>query len=339
MDYNHYETNDFVADSYFNRWVKYPDKETNAFWQKWLEERPDKADILAEARSIVAFLNFSVEKASLEEQQEVKAKVMKQLRAGNPSGHQLNVTQRYLAMAATVSLLLIGAYLLWQFVLTQPYQTYTTGFGEWQSIRLPDSTVVKLNANSQLKYKKDWLAHQAREVWLEGEAFFEVVKKPHASDGRFIVHTQQLDVEVLGTTFNVQARHGETQVVLNTGKVKLHQTDPAYDQQDILLEPGEMATVRQHQLVKTQVNPQVYTSWKDNRLFFENESIRNVARRLEDLYGYEVKVAQPEWLDYTFTGSCPSDDISILLTAISESFHLKITLDDQQIRIEQHDNY
>lgn len=337
MDYNHYDVDDFVADAFFNRWVKQPNEETSIFWEKWLEERPEKADTIVQAKSIVAFLNISVEEASPEEQHEVKAKVMRQIRSNHhPTGNPYFL-KRYLSVAAAVSLVLIGVYFVWQFVLTQSYHQYATYFGEQQEIILPDSTLVKLNANSSLKFKKDWSEDHVREVWLEGEGFFEVVKKPDAADGRFIVHTHQLDIEVLGTTFNVQARNGETQVVLNTGKVKLHQTDQTKDKQEVFLEPGEMATLSQDQLVKTQVDPQIYSSWKDNRLFFENESIRKIAQRLKDMYGYEIKVDQQEWLDLKFTGSCPANDISILLRAISESFDLKVTLNHQQIHIQQHE--
>lgn len=336
MDYNHYDVDDFVADAFFKRWVKQPDEATHIFWEKWLEERPEKADTIAQAKSMVAFLNFSVEEASPEEQQEVKANIMRQIRSRQHVVHP-NPFRRYLSVAAVACLLLTGAYFVWQFALDQPYHQYATDFGAQKEILLPDSTLVKLNANSSLKFRKDWSDQRMREVWLEGEAFFEVVKKPDAADGRFFVHTNQLDVEVLGTTFNVQARHGETQVVLNTGKIKLHQASQGKEQQEIFLEPGEMATLSKDALVKSQVNPHVYSSWKDNRLFFENESIRKIARRLNDTYGYEVKVARQEWLDLTFTGSCPADDISILLTAISESFEVQVTLHDQQIHIQPYE--
>lgn len=337
MDYNHYDVDDFVADPFFNRWVKQSDEETSAFWEKWLEERPEKSDAVAQAKSIVAFLNFSAEEASPEEQHEVKMNIMREIRSNHQPSGSMGLFRRYLSVAAVASLLLIGVYLVWQFTLLSPYQQYATDFGEQREILLPDSTLVKLNANSNLKFKKEWAEDQLREVWLEGEAFFEVVKKPEAADGRFVVHTDQLDVEVLGTTFNVQARNGETQVVLNTGKVRLHQASQGKEEQELFLEPGEMATLRQDQLVKTQVNPQVYSSWKDNRLFFENESIRKIAQRLKDLYGYEVKVDKEEWLDLKFTGSCPADDISILLMALSESFDLKVTQNEQRIHIQQHE--
>ncbi len=339
MDYHQYDVEDFVADAFFNRWVKQADDETNHFWEKWHTAHPEKVETIAQAKSIVNFLHFSVEGASEQEKQEVKTRVMERIKSKPNSLVKIHPVRRYFSIAAAVTLLLLGTFLVWQFGLSQTKQGYQTRFGEQQEILLPDSTLVKLNANSSLEFEKGWTAGQAREVWLEGEAFFEVVEQPDAADGRFIVHTGQLDVEVLGTSFNVQARHGETQVVLNTGKVKLHQLDQANDEKDIFLAPGEMATLSQQQLSKSRVNPQLYSSWKDNRLFFENESILKIAQRLSDTYGYEVKVEKEAWLELKFTGSCPADDISMLLTALSETFDIKISRNNQQIILQQYDNH
>lgn len=335
MDDLHDDVNHLVGDPYFRRWVKHPDEATNAFWETWLAERPEKANTVAQAKHIVAFLNFRVEEARPEEQQEVKRYVMQRIRTKHPAHARTHFPRRYLSVAAVLGLLLIGGYLVQWFAVSTPYNEYTTGFGEQQEVILPDETRVTLNANSLLKFEKAWSESPAREVWLEGEAFFEVVKQPDAVDGRFIVHTRWLDVEALGTSFNVQARDEETQVVLNTGKVKLHPAHPAPGEPDLFLEPGDMATLRQDRLVKTQVNPQHYSSWQDNRLFFNNESIRDIARRLKNTYGYEVTVEKSEWLDLTFTGSCPADDISILLTALSESFHLKVSQTNKRILLQQ----
>lgn len=337
MDYKNYDVDDFAADPFFIRWVKQTDEESTHFWEHFLAKHPEKSDTISQAKSIVAFLDFYAESPTEEEKEEVKKKVMQQIRVEKLGGRNRGYFNNYFSIAATLTFLLLAGYILWRFAFSTPYQQYATDFGEQQQIVLPDSTVVKLNANSSLRVNKHWDDNQLREVWLAGEAFFDVVKMPEAADGRFIVHTEQLDVEVLGTTFNVQARHGETQVVLNTGKVKLNQLRQLTNAEAVFLEPGEMATLSQDKLVKKQVNPKLYSSWKENRLVFENESIRNIAQRLEDTYGYEVKVKDEAWLDLKFTGSCPADDISILLMALSESFDFEAILDNQQIIIQQHE--
>src|SRR3546814_2436829 len=82
------------------------------------------------------------------------------------------------------------------------------------------NSLVYLNANSRLYFEKSLLGSFSREVRLEGEAFFKV-EKDSGVDGyrKFLVHTNGMAVEVLGTTFNVRARHSVSSVTLQTGKV------------------------------------------------------------------------------------------------------------------------
>ncbi|MBK8505327.1 MAG: FecR domain-containing protein [Saprospiraceae bacterium] len=96
---------------------------------------------------------------------------------------------------------------------------YTAGFGERQKIVLPDGSAVDLNANSSLRLGSQWV-EGIQEVWLEGEAYFEVEK--NLSKGvKFTVHTNGPDVEVVGTHFNVDSRKEETRIYLEEGKVCL----------------------------------------------------------------------------------------------------------------------
>jgi len=134
---------------------------------------------------------------------------------------------------------------------------------------------------------------------------------------------------VLGTEFNVQVRRGKTEVVLNEGKVKLKQPRQS---QGLIMEPGEKASLDADQrLTKVNVNPKHYASWKDNRLFFDNASLREIFLRIQDIHGYQIKVSNPDLLQRQFTGSCPVNDITILITAISETFNLRVEQDGRQI--------
>src|SRR5690606_8958967 len=98
--------------------------------------------------------------------------------------------------------------LLYYFFMTAPSTVYyATDFGEIQTITLPDGSKATLNGNSTLQISENW--EESREVWLDGEAFFEVKKIPEKSSQpgalrgkKFLVHTHHLAVEVLGTTFN-----------------------------------------------------------------------------------------------------------------------------------------
>lgn len=334
MHYDSYEAEDFAADPAFVQWVRQPDTEQDAFWRDWLSRHPEKAQTLREARRLVYFLQFSTKAPLPEEQQEVKQAILSRITGPKrdycPADRRTAFRASYrLRIAVSIAFLMLGASVIWWVYFTSPETAYQTAYSEQRQITLPDGTQVTLNANSELRMKREWQDAQAREVWLEGEAYFRVVKQPSAADGRFIVHTPELDIEVLGTEFNVQARRGKTEVVLNEGKVALRQLR---ESQPMIMEPGEKASLDVGQpLTKVSVNPERYASWKDNRLFFDNASLEEIFLRIQDIHGYEIDVSDPQLLEQQFTGSCPVNDISILITAISETFNLRVEQDEQQI--------
>jgi ferric-dicitrate binding protein FerR (iron transport regulator) len=330
MQYDAYEAEDFASDPAFVKWVRQPDAEQDAFWKDWLAQHPEKAETLSEARRLVNFLQFTTKAPLPEEQEQVKQFVLKQLSApSTPIQTAAYPAFHWLRVAASVAFLVLGTAVVWWVYFSSPETAYQTAYSEQREILLPDGTQVTLNANSTLSIGEAWQDEQLREVWLEGEAYFKVVKKPKAADGRFIVHTHELDIEVLGTEFNVQARRGKTEVVLNEGKVQLHQRR---ESQKMIMEPGEKVSLDAGQrLSKVSVDAERYASWKDNRLFFDNTSLQEIFLRIQDIHGYKIQVSDTTLLQQQFTGSCPVNDISILITAISETFNLRVEQDQQQI--------
>ena len=126
-----------------------------------------------------------------------------------------------IAIAASVVLVVAsGVWYLATHNVEGSSNLYKTGFAKTKKITLPDGSKVTLNANSELKLSSNWGDKGDRQVWLEGEAYFEVEKKL-ATHQKFIVHTKDIDVEVLGTKFNVNTRHEKAIVSLEEGKIKL----------------------------------------------------------------------------------------------------------------------
>jgi ferric-dicitrate binding protein FerR (iron transport regulator) len=193
---------------------------------------------------------------------------------------------------------------------------------------------VTLNANSSLSFKEEWNLKSAREVWLKGEAFFEVEKMfshvPSQTPGtvpvKFIVHTSPLEVEVLGTQFNVNNRREETKVVLKSGKVKLN-VKAGEKIEEIFMKPGEMVAYNEvsKALTKSVVDPDIHASWKDHHLIFEEASLGEISHMLEDVYGVIVAFEDPQLAHEQFTGLVPSDDLNVLLEAFTKLYGLQVT--------------
>jgi ferric-dicitrate binding protein FerR (iron transport regulator) len=203
-----------------------------------------------------------------------------------------------------------------------------TAYGEIRTIVLPDQSVVTLNANSTLRYKN-------REVWMEGEAYFSV--KPSATSQPFLVHTaSKINVEVLGTTFNLVDRHGKMQIVLTSGKVRLHNNKEA-----TIMKPGDLVEYKKQvrTTLKQHTDTLNYSSWKNNSLHFENASFAELSQLLEDTYGVKVEIRDSSLLHQQFTGTVPGQQIDILLNGLSQLFHLKVTNENNRVIIEKDNKY
>ncbi len=270
---------------------------------------------------------LSPEQIALETQQ-----LWKQLRREFPKTGKISTLRkrkiRY-GLAASLALLMIAG-LLWFFVHnTGEHFIFQTSYGETKSITLPDQSGVMLNANSKLSYKKDWDQQASREVWLEGEAYFQIEKKQR--DIKFIVHTEHLEVEVLGTQFNVKERRGTTEVVLNTGKVKVKRAG----KEPLLMEPGELVkySVNTESYAVKTVDPEIYGSWRHHILNFEDNSLGEITSVLEDNYGYTITFQEEGLADERFTTTLSSDNIDILFPMLEESFDLKVRREGKKVNI------
>lgn len=233
-------------------------------------------------------------------------------------------------LAASVAGIILISVALYLTLFRATSTVYVTDYGETKTLTFPDSSVITLNANSKVTYHNHWNADQPREIWLEGEAFFSV--QHTKNDQKFLVHTSGLDVEVLGTEFNVNNRRGKTTVVLDKGSIRLnalHLNHPLLMQPGELVEYNEQSTNFQQKLV----NPEVYTSWKNHHLVFDGTTIREIAQILEDNFGLEVVLKDDSLGQKEFKGSVPSHDLDILLKGLSESFNIEVTRDNNTIVI------
>ena len=200
-----------------------------------------------------------------------------------------------------------------------------------KNILLEDGSEVTLNANSTLKVPKDLTTDQFREVWLEGEGFFSIAKKPNHV--RFLVHANNVSVEVLGTKFNVNNRRGNTEVVLTEGSVRLTSDLPRKDNAVLYMKPGDMVSLssRDTTFKRKVVVPEKYSAWQSNKLVFEDTPLFEVAQKLEDYYGVQIVIQDKTIADRQLTGTLPNNDLGIVLKSLSASHNLSIQREEDQI--------
>jgi transmembrane sensor len=241
------------------------------------------------------------------------------------------IASRPLFYKIAATILIIFAFSLWWYSFSNGVNEIRTGFGEHRMVMLPDKSKVILNGNSSLKYAAHWDANAVREVWIEGEGFFSVT---HTSDNtKFIVHgASELDVEVLGTKFNIKTRRNASEVMLTEGKVRLAMGEKK-DAQEIFLSPGDLATIKDKSLSTRSVRHNRYTSWMDNKLVFEHTPLRELAHVLRDTYGLTVSFENQSLEERELSGEISSATADDILYAIAETFDLRIEREGNSVTI------
>lgn len=230
-------------------------------------------------------------------------------------------------------------------------KTYVAAYGERKNIQLPDGSVVTLNAGSNIKINKDY-GITTRDVYLEGEAFFEV---KHDTSLAFIVHTLAMDVKALGTAFNVKAYLDEkiTETSLIRGLVEVTLKEDNYLK--MLLYPNQKIEWKRlaantaninasaaekvnalseadsdslkKNLALTNTGDIKEIAWKDNKLIFDDEELGNIAILLERWYGATINFNDSSIRSYRFTGVFEKEDLNTVLDFLKESRSFNYTIE------------
>lgn len=224
--------------------------------------------------------------------------------------------------------LCVGVYFL---TLNQPEITYQTAYGDRIQAILPDGSEVYLNGNSTLSFKENFNDRKIREVWLKGEAYFQVTHT--ASDKKFIVHNvDQSSVEVLGTEFNIDSRVHRTKVVLSSGKVKFRVED---QKQEVVMKPDDLIKYEtgNKNLTKKVVNPEIFSSWKGDKLLFQETSLADIKESLENAYGFKINVKDSLLLQEQVSGSIPNTHPDEILDGLSRLLNFEFERINEEINI------
>jgi len=315
---------DVLGDELFLAWYYKENEEKVKNWEEWLRENPGQQSLVAEA---IEFLNSlpqqkpAISLSHTEEKLEILKRKIDSLEA--PVIQMNSSRNRWWIGAAAAVLIIIGCTIF--FKGNNPKSSLDTTYGVVASNELPDGSTMILNANSTAKLSKEWKEGKDREVWLNGEAYFKVTKT--LSKSRFIVHTGDLDVIVTGTQFNVMHRDNKTTVLLSEGSVIIKTPDG----KELHMEPGDYVEMTNKELARKTVKEEDVLAWKDNKLSFDNLSMREIARIITTHYGVEVVLADETVAAKTVTGIMPNNNLDVLLKAIEMGTDVRINRTEKTI--------
>jgi hypothetical protein len=215
------------------------------------------------------------------------------------------------------------------------YNTIKIPYGKRFELQLSDGTTVHLNSGTTLKYPVKFIAGENREVFLDGEAYFDVTKdKTHP----FVVNADHLNVRVLGTHFNVSSYPEDdlTDVVLVEGSVGLYTADEKFNEdKNTILKPGFKGSFnkKNNSIGTKPVLTEVYTSWISGGLTFRNMSFKNITKKLERRYNVTIVTQNAKLANEKFNASFGDESIEKVLSYFNDVYGIKYTIKDDQIII------
>lgn len=355
---------ELIIDDSFDNYCFQKNRADILYWEQFISSYPSQKDKIEEAKKIVLGLHVMLQREYNSEKENTDF-----TRRKNKSHGKIFSVKKMVRFAAAVAALLI-VILISRKLFDSSHNSskeikgqmasnttpgeiflYKTANGERKMITLSDDTKIWLNAASELRVDKNF-GKENREVYLSGEALFEVI---HNEAIPFIVHTDKYDVKDLGTVFNVKAYASdkESETSLIRGKVEIH----IYDgRRKILLSPNQKAVVnntdesvlKENSSSKNPLNTQVVllpltydqkdsavveTAWSQNRLEIVNENFYEIKDQLERWFNVKIVIKDEAVGKYPFTATFEKENIQEVLQALQYAYHFNFSIKGNEISI------
>ncbi len=207
-----------------------------------------------------------------------------------------------------------------EFVYQSTYQEYFTQKGERSTLLLSDGTSIRLNSATKIRFPIVFDKGK-REVFLDGEAFFEVA---HSETSPFIVHTVDANIRVLGTLFNVTSysEDNKTQVIVSEGQVAF---GGVKQQNEVLLHRNQLSRVIKGGFPSTAevIRTDKYLAWLKNQMIFENATLAEVIKQLSRKFDVEFEVLDSSLLNRHIMATYSNESLSQIIRSLSLSLRFQ----------------
>ena len=213
------------------------------------------------------------------------------------------------------------------------YHSLKVPYGKRFNVVFSDGSKAYLNSGSVIRYPVKFIEDKKREVFLEGEAFFDVAENKNEL---FIVNSNGIKVEVYGTKFNVRnySEDFNSDIVLVEGSVGINNSEVS---ELTMLKPGFKGSVdKENFRVKTsKVNTKIYTSWIDGEVIFRNETFSQILKKLERLYNVTIINNKNESLDEVFNAAInvENENIEQVLEYFNKIYNIEYQIFNNKIII------
>ena len=211
--------------------------------------------------------------------------------------------------------------------------TIEVPYGKRFELELSDGTQILLNSGSVISYPEVFLEDSIRKVSLSGEAYFNVT---HDENHPFLVEAEDLNIKVLGTSFNVSAYPEDqtTDVVLVRGSVGMFEDQHALKKENIL-SPGFKGSFnrKSKNISQQEVETDVYTSWRDGRIVFRNMSFGNILKKLERRFGYKIEIENERLEKEEFNANFGRQSLPEILESFKKIYGIQYEIENDRVLI------
>ncbi|WP_186755236.1 FecR family protein [Echinicola salinicaeni] len=331
---------DILGYSPFKDWVHSGASKDDEFFIWFKENYPDKLDLLLKSKMVLEELEAPANDWSKLKEDELFNNISSQIRpVGRFYGRRKAMSIPTLLVAMLV--ILLSGLLVWntelenyfgasiEEVVAEKWTVRDAKLGQKSKVFLPDGTMAYLNSGSQIRYDKDFgIKH--RELFLEGEAFFEVAKNKRIP---FKVKSGDVVTEAVGTAFNVKAfDRKDIGVQLTEGKVKVYPFNKP--DEELLLMPGEQVVYQEGESPKKdRFDLDYYPFWVEGTLCFDKARLSEAVGLLERWYGVKIEVHNAPENEFSFSGKYRKATLEHVLESMSHSLHLNYKIENKNVTL------
>ena len=335
-------------------------KDATEYWNKWIASHPENKEEFDQAVMILSVLqNVRKPKAPVDKNQSLNS-LLKIIKNDQPDSRKFKIgyQQRWLKVAAIMLVIIISS-VVWKMNKKSTsneevvYTEIIVPIGEKAQVILADNTHVWINSGSRFKYPVKY-GTANREVFLEGEAYFDVTKQ-HGK--LFVVNTKDIKIKVLGTAFNVKNyaldKNVETTVVRGLVKVECTsaQNNAVYvnpnekaiyvkDNRQIAISSSTRGMVKPETeksiqpILISKINPEPVICWKDQQLVFTDETFGDMVVKMERWYNMKIRINDSTLMAERYNGKfVHNETIYQVLEAIKMTTPINYTAKDNIIII------
>ncbi|GAA4238380.1 DUF4974 domain-containing protein [Postechiella marina] len=214
------------------------------------------------------------------------------------------------------------------------YNKLTIPYGKTFQVVLSDGSTVHLNAGSSLRYPVNFIEGKNRLVFLKGEAYFDIKKNKKQP---FIVNTDDMQIKVLGTKFNVSSYPEDYNIntVLVEGSVAINSINKNFKTENTILVPGQKARWKKENgdIKVRKVNTSLHTAWIDGKIVFKHMRFKNILKKLERHYNISITNNNKKLSEESFTASFDIESIDQVLNSFNKNFKFDYTINANHIII------